>query len=137
LAALQSTRQQAFLAAEADFDINVLSILQPDQIAALQSSLANQQVTRILASLIVPGGPAGSGPRNDGWRRHGWSSQPCQTSGQSQMTSSGAGTSRTVTPHCRRRSLWAQVVSVRWDVDAVGVLSAWRKMASSPTSDPA
>jgi Spy/CpxP family protein refolding chaperone len=61
LAALQSARQQTILAAEAAFDIQVLLVLQPDQIAALQNSLGNQQVMRILASLIGPAGRPGPG----------------------------------------------------------------------------
>ena len=57
LASVLSARQQARLEAEAGFEIQALSILHSDQIAALQNSVGKQGLLRALSSLI--GGPGG------------------------------------------------------------------------------
>jgi Spy/CpxP family protein refolding chaperone len=56
LAALLSARQKTMLEAQANFEIQALSVLTSDQVAALQNSIGNQGILRVLDSLAGPGG---------------------------------------------------------------------------------
>jgi hypothetical protein len=55
LASLLSARQRTMLEAEASFQIQALTYLHSDQVAALQSKVGNNGILRVLQSLIEPG----------------------------------------------------------------------------------
>ena len=61
LADLMSARQRAMLEAEANFQIQALSLLHSDQVASLQSSIGNDGILRVLGSLAGPGPGLGRG----------------------------------------------------------------------------
>jgi len=64
LASLIAPRQQARLYAEAALSTQVLTILQSDQIAALQKSVGKEVLLRLVTSLAGSGGGFGRGPMN-------------------------------------------------------------------------
>jgi hypothetical protein len=61
LASLFSARQRTMLEAEASFQIQALTYLHSDQVAALQSSIGNNGILRVLQSLARAGFPRGMG----------------------------------------------------------------------------
>jgi hypothetical protein len=61
LASLLSTRQRTMMEAETGFQIQALSVLNSDQVAALQSSIGNNGILRALQSLSRPGPGFGRG----------------------------------------------------------------------------
>jgi hypothetical protein len=81
LASLLSTRQRTMMEAETEFEIQALSVLNGDQVAALQSTMGNNGILRVLQSL------SGRGP---GFGRAGMGN-PGMMGGRGQMR---PGTSR-------------------------------------------
>jgi hypothetical protein len=61
LASLISARQRMMMEAEAGFQIQTLSVLNSDQVAALQSGIGNNGVLRVLRFLSGPGPGFGRG----------------------------------------------------------------------------
>lgn len=70
-AILLSARQRAMMEAEASFQTQIVSILNSDQVAALNSAMGNKEILRMLQSPIEPGPGFGCGLMSAGRMRPG------------------------------------------------------------------